>query len=358
MAYDPDDPNQGSQYDVQQSAANQQQAYYSLLQQIQKDPDITAALQSGGPQAATTLMQQRYHANGMYGDETIDSAGQIHVPDQSNRLKAFLTLAAVAALPFAVYGATAGIGALGGGGAASSGAAAGTGTTAASGAAATTAGTAAAPVVAGGASTAPGFVAGGAGAFDAAGNWVAGSTAANPATFAAAGASPSLWSKIAAPLATTAVSGAFQYAGTKAQIDAQQHASDVQAKYLQDALDWQKAQYAQRRTDLSPAINTGNAATYKLGDLMGLPATSGPYAPPTPAHQDLGLPTTSTGPANNWSPSTPPAPVQPGTAATGNQGPTVNGQPQMVALRSPNGTVGYVPIGRVNDALAAGAQRV
>lgn len=152
----------------------------------------------------------------------------------------------------------------------------------------------------------------------------------------AASAAPSLWSKIAGPLISTAVPAAAGLIGTKMQVDANQKASDAEAKAAQDALDWQKQQYGVRQEQLAPTIGVGNAARVRLGELMGLAAPEGGWHAPAATQ-----PTAPQGVI-------PPAGQTPATPAP----------PTLVTMKAPNGQVAQVPSDQVPHYQQQGAQVV
>lgn len=195
-------------------------------------------------------------------------------------------------------------------------------------------------VVAGGAGAAGG-AGGAAGATGAAtgtaAGTAAGTTAAKVAGTAIASKTPSLWSKIAGPLVETAVPAVAGVVGTKMQVDAQKRAADMEAQAAQQALDWQKEQYAQRQRQLAPAIGVGNAATVKLGELMGIRTPEGGYGPQTQVDRG-GVPVQS--PAQMGTTAAQPAPVE------------------MVPMRAPNKQVKMVPASEVAHYESLGAVAV
>jgi hypothetical protein len=145
---------------------------------------------------------------------------------------------------------------------------------------------------------------------------------------------------------TTGISAGANLYGTKMQVDANQRAAETAAKSAEEALAWQKDVYGQRQRQLAPAIGVGNAATLKLGDLMGLQAPAGGYQPPA-----------SSQPA-------PPAPVDPNAGTP--HGANPNGAPTtgqavpraqaLVPMVDPNGRAIQVPADRVAEATAHGAR--
>lgn len=195
-----------------------------------------------------------------------------------------------------------------------------------------------------------GAVAGGAGAAGGAGGAAAGATGAATGTAAAGTAAgttaatgvggalvskaPSLWSKIAGPIMETAIPAAAGVIGTKMQVDAQKRAADMEAQAAQQALDWQKEQFAQRQRQLAPAIGVGNAATVKLGELMGIRTPEGGYGPQTQIDRG-GVPVQQ--------------PAQMGTPVT--QQASID----MVPMRAPNNQVKMVPATEVPHYESRGA---
>lgn len=166
----------------------------------------------------------------------------------------------------------------------------------------------------------------------------AGVSAGTTAGTTAAVAAPSLWRSVASAAIPAAIQGTTNLLGTKYQVDANQRAADTAAKAAEEALKWQKDVYQQRQTQLAPTIGVGNAATYRLADLMGLKTPEGGYqAPPPP-----GGPPPSTAPV--------PTSGQPPTA------PAAQSSPQGVVMVTPDGRRILVPQDRVQDALSKGAK--
>lgn len=126
------------------------------------------------------------------------------------------------------------------------------------------------------------------GALGAGGSAAAAPTAAGVSGAASGGAGTAaantgrLWGSITGKdILQYGVPAAAGLAGTYLQTRAEKQAAELQAQAAQQALDWQKQQYAVRQRQLAPTIGVGNAATLKLGDLMGLKAPEGGYqAPP------------------------------------------------------------------------------
>lgn len=149
---------------------------------------------------------------------------------------------------------------------------------------------------------------------------------------AVASAAPSLWSKIAGPVVATGIQAGTELLGTKMQVDANKQASETAAKAAEDALAWEKEVYKTRQGQLGPAIGVGNAATSRLGDLMGLQVQEPAAAPAAPATK----PATTTPPASTSV--APPA---------GSQG--------LVKMRAPTGEMALVPAAQVSHYQAQGA---
>lgn len=160
----------------------------------------------------------------------------------------------------------------------------------------------------------------------------AGGAGAAAAGAGAAAASGGLWGKIAGPLVSTGIKAATDLYGTKMQVDASKQAAETAAKAAEEALAWQKDVYGQRQTQLAPAIGVGNAATLRMGDLMGLQAPEGGYAPP---------------------PSSQPAPAAPPAAPAPVSTP-VPAAPA-VKMRAPTGQIAMVPQDQVDHYRALGA---
>lgn len=164
-----DDPNLGSQIDQAQQQQGSDQAFADLLTQAHNDPQIQAALQSGGPDAATQLLRQKYGSNGL-ASANVTANGSINIPPGSDAF-AWRLLGAVASLPFVEWGVSAAASALGGGaaGAGEAGAGGAGAADAGGGAGAALASTPAAyagagtPIVGGGSSLTSGLAAAGGG---------------------------------------------------------------------------------------------------------------------------------------------------------------------------------------------------
>lgn len=152
----------------------------------------------------------------------------------------------------------------------------------------------------------------------------------------ATGAGSSLWGKIAGPLIGAAVPAAAGLIGTKMEVDANKKAAELQAQAAEQALQWEKEQYGVRQRQLAPTIGVGNAATLRLGDLMGLQAPQGGYQAP---------------------PETQPTPAAVPAQAV-QRAPTATPAEPMVAMLSPTGAPGQVPQSMVQAALAKGATLV
>lgn len=197
--------------------------------------------------------------------------------------------------------------------------------------------------------------AGGTGATAAGGSATAGSAASGGAVAggasgagSAAGAAATgstLWSKIG-KVAEVAGPIAGQVIGSTISANAQKHAADLEAQAAEQALEWQKQQYGVRQRQLAPAINVGNASTQQLAYLMGLQPGEGGWgaAPPEtqPGYQPPAVPRT---PPENRNPNA--APVAPAAPAT-----------DAVQMRSPRGTVGWIPRANLDAAIRAGGQVV
>ncbi len=159
-----------------------------------------------------------------------------------------------------------------------------------------------------------------------------GSLGSTLAPTVAAGASGGLWSKLAVPLLTTGIASGTNLVGTKMQVDAKKKAAELEAQAAEQALQWEKDVYQQRREDLAPAIGVGGRATLALGDLMGIPTPVGGYhAPPPPGT----------------------VPAAPAAAA-----PATPAAPQGVRMRAPNGQEQLVPPDQVQHYTQLGAQVV
>lgn len=196
--------------------------------------------------------------------------------------------------------------------------------------------------VLGGATGGAGAATGGAGAATGAGAGTSAGSAVASGAIAVA-KKPSLWSKIAGPLVEQGIPAAAGLVGTKMQVDAQKRASDIEAQAAQQALDWQKQQYATRQNQLAPAIGVGNAATVKLGELMGIRTPEGGYRAETQIDRG-GVPVQQ--PSNMGS-----------SGATGATAP--GGQPtDMVPMRAPSGMVKMVSAAEVPHYQQLGAQVV
>lgn len=147
-------------------------------------------------------------------------------------------------------------------------------------------------------------------------------------------AAPSLWSKLVSPAVTTGIQAGTSLIGTKMQVDANKKAADIAAKAAQDALDWEKQQYATRQQQLAPSIGVGNQATVRLGELMGLPTPAGGYQAPAQA------------------PAAPPA-APPAVPTSGPSG--APAAPDGVRMKTPQGRVILVPQAEVAHATQNGA---
>lgn len=166
--------------------------------------------------------------------------------------------------------------------------------------------------------------------------------AATGAVTTAAAKAPSLWSKIAGPLTSTAIQGATQLVGQHMANQANSEASEAELAAQKEALDWQKEVYAQRQAQHAPYIQSGNEANTRLSELMGLPSGN-PNRPPV-----TNAPTP--GPAAPTAPATtaPTAPATPATAPA----------PQAVTMRTPSGRMIQVPPDKVEEAKQHGATPV
>lgn len=148
------------------------------------------------------------------------------------------------------------------------------------------------------------------------------------------GAAGGLWSKLASPFVTTAITAGTGLLGTKMKVDADKKAAEIEAQAAKEALDWQKGVYAQRQEQLAPAIGVGRGATLALGDLMGIPTPAGGYhAPPPPGPTPVGSGQTPAAAANASAPAT----------------------PQTVQMRAPTGQVQPVPVDQVEHYKQLGA---
>lgn len=133
-----------------------------------------------------------------------------------------------------------------------------------------TSATIAAPVAAGGATAAV-----------AAPAVAAGTTAASvaPAVAPVAAKSASSW---LLPLAGSVVSAGGQLLGAKMQTDANAAAAAIQAKSAADALAFEKQRYTDLQGRLAPYVSSGQSATDRMTQLLGLNASPGTSsAPPT-----------------------------------------------------------------------------
>lgn len=165
----------------------------------------------------------------------------------------------------------------------------------------------------------------------------AGTTAGTTAAGIAGTAGKSLWSKIAGPLIEQGIPSVAGVIGTKMQVDAQKRAADIEAQAAKEALDWQKQQYAQRQSQLAPSIGVGNAATVKLGELMGIRTPEGGYQPTTQIDRG-GVPTAQ--------------PQQAASVAS------AAAPQQLVPMRAPNGATKLVSPAEVAHYQQLGAQVV
>lgn len=157
----------------------------------------------------------------------------------------------------AFFGAEGGAEAAGAGGGAAAG---GTGTAAAV-ADPFAAGMAAGDTAAGvGAGTAAGAAGGASGA------------AAGGGAAAAGGGFLSSLGKVAGPL----ISGGFGLAGAALQAHATSAAAKANAQIQQEALDFEKAQLAQKQAALQPYVDTGNQSRGQLAYLLGIGPNNGP----------------------------------------------------------------------------------
>lgn len=158
-----------------------------------------------------------------------------------------------------------------------------------------------------------------------------------------AATAPSLWSKIAAPLITTAVKAGTDLASTKIQTDAQKDAADKQIAADQEALAWQKDVFAQRQRQLSPYINAGTAANDQQAYLLGLTPSVSPFGGTpgsgTPSTGQPGAPPQPTAPLPGGGQLNPVATPPTGTESTSftNLAPA-----RQVKLRAPDGTTRMV----------------
>lgn len=219
-----------------------------------------------------------------------------------------------------IFGAEGGAEAAGAGGGA---AATGAGTTAAVAdpfAAGAAAGDTAASV---GAGTAAGAAGGASGA------------AAGGGAAAAGGGFLSGLSKVAGPL----IGGAFGLAGAALQAHSASDAAKANAQIQQEALDFEKAQLAQKQAALQPYVDTGNQSRGQLSYLLGI----GPNNGPNPISTNTPPPTAA-----------PPAPT-----STGQIGGIASGfLPSVVQMKDPNGMIESVPASQVNHYLSLGATLV
>lgn len=196
------------------------------------------------------------------------------------------------------------------------------------------------------------------------------------------------------------------------QVDAQLRAAELLAKAQQEALDLQKQQYQQSRSDMMPWLRYGTSAVNTLGNLMGLapadipdvqmpgsgtgaagPTTAGPgsttqrggppgidtghHAIPRPPYSVP--PTTGVASSNtnaltrtyvpptvvSPTPATPPAAPPPQTRATPpsatGQTPSQTAQPNsatMVAVKWPDGSTTRIPTSQLARYISLGAQPV
>ncbi len=211
------------------------------------------------------------------------------------------------------------------------------------------------------------------------------STAANiSATSAATAAPASIAASTAAPVAAAStaswlapviggVAGAAgNIIGSAIQANASGNAAAINAKSVQDALNFEKQAYGTTLTNLAPYIQSGATATDKMAQLLGLPArynSTAPASGPPPTGQPIpGAPTFTPTPGSNPGQQTSIAGVAPPLAAgtpVPNQyrlnptsTPTSTGGPQPVTLRAPDGSVQQVPPGQVNYWLGKGATLV
>ncbi len=148
---------------------------------------------------------------------------------------------------------------------------------------------------------------------------------------------PSTWSRIlSSPTAVSAIGAGANIAGQLIAANAQGNASEVAAKAAEEALAWEKAQYAKRREDLAPYAASGAAANATLSNLLGLPA-------PPPSAPGQAAP----------APSAPP-PAQGSAAAS--SAPAAGAK--LVTIIAPTGEQMQVPEGPlVEKMIAAGARR-
>ncbi len=158
-----------------------------------------------------------------------------------------------------------------------------------------------------------------------------------PVQEAAKGGGMSLWSKLLDVVLPTAVSSATNLIGTKMQVNANEEAAKIQAASAKEALDWQKDVFAQRQGQMSPYINTGNAANSRIADMMGLKQTDDSWSGMAPQQMPAGQTQQAT--PTTQAPTAAPAPAA----------------PQGVRMKTPQGRVVMIPQDKVQEATARGA---
>lgn len=130
------------------------------------------------------------------------------------------------------------------------------------------------------------------------------------------------------PGGTAAVNAGTNLAGGAMQAHAQGKASNVQAQYAQQALDFAKQQYADAIKNFAPYMQASQGATAKLTDFLNQSRPS-----------SMGAPTSGT-PGMSL-----------GAMAPGGGG-------QMVTLKAPTGQVKQVPAAQAQHYIDLGAQPV
>lgn len=255
--------------------------------------------------------------------DMIDENGQI--AEEHHKLKKIAIAAALAGLAVTGLGA-AGVGPLAGALSASGAAGASTGAAASAGAGAGA-----------GSSAAAGLSAGLAGA---------GAGVGTGAGVAATTAGVSSW---LAPALKIGLPVAGQLVGAGLQASAANNAAEIQGKGLQDALDFEKAQYGDLTKRLDPYVQAGGASSDRMAQLLGLPARAGTTATAPPARGPaVGA---YVPPDARTALGTPPQTA--GTPAPGQASPDA-----LVMLQAPDGSTKQVPQSAVPFYLSKGAKQV
>lgn len=168
----------------------------------------------------------------------------------------------------------------------------------------------------------------------------------------------------------------------KTAADASTSAADKQLKAAEDALDFQKAEYARRQQQISPYVGMGQGALNSLGSYLGVSAVPQPplNMPGMSTDQSTPLPAGATATQMSRAAASNPngVPAVPVTSRTladlgateGSFGGDTMQPPaayqsaikqqtaSSVAMRSPDGELGYVPADQVQRALAMGGTLV